>query len=52
MSSNYQASKTDMVDLDANKLPGEAAVLKGGIKEWVKQYQGNDQLVTVIPDLS
>ncbi|CCG83531.1 putative Arsenate reductase [Taphrina deformans PYCC 5710] len=39
-------------DLDENKLPGEAAILDGGIKEWTKHYSTVDGLVTKIPDLN
>lgn len=42
----------NFIDLDAHKdLPGEAAILEGGIKEWLKHYKGNDQLVIDLPNL-
>ena len=42
----------DVTDLEGNHLPGDAAILEGGIREWVKQYGKDEQLVTTIPDLN
>lgn len=38
--------------LDEHKLEGSGAVLKGGIKEWTKNYRDDPALTITIPDLS
>lgn len=44
-------SLTCSADLDEHQLPGEAAILQGGIKEWTNQYGQDEALTTRVPDL-
>lgn len=45
-------SLTHITDLDSNAgMPGEAAILQGGIKEWLKHYEGTSELVITIPEI-